>query len=125
MNYTSEDIKLLRILIEEVIPSGGSDADTRFSDEVLGQILATANDIYDAASMGWTIKAGKGATEKEGIKSLKIGSEDIEYISPEEWQDYCLKMAEIYKQKSLNKGSKAFALDPPSFYAEDDSDELH
>lgn len=124
MNYTADDIKLLRILIEEVIPPGGSDADTRFSDEVLGQILETANDINDAASICWVIKAGKGMTEKDGIKSLKVGSEDIEYVSPEEWQDYCIKMAEIYKQKSLNKGSKAFALDPPPFYPEDDSDEL-
>jgi len=125
MIYTADDIKLLRILIEEVIPPGGSDTDTRFSDGFLGQILATANDIYDAASICWVIKAGKGMTEKDGIKSLKIGSEDIEYVSPEEWQNYCIKMSEIYKQKSPNKGSKAFALDPPTLYVGDDSDELH
>ncbi len=49
----------LRILINERIPSGGTEADTRFTDNELALILVRCNyNIYAASAEGWYVKAG-------------------------------------------------------------------
>lgn len=116
MEYNSQTIEILRMLIDEEIPINGTEQDTRFTDEMLGQILANSKDINEAAYICWIRKAGKAIAEKDGIKGIKVGSEEIEYVTPEEYREHCLKMAEIYKELSekLHGGSRAYSFDPPN-----------
>ncbi len=114
MEYTQDTIELLRALIAEEIPPGGTEADTRFTNEVLAEVLKVARSINEAAYICWIRKAGKAIEEKEGIKGIKIGGEEIEYVSQEEYREHCLRMAEIYKEMFLREGgSRAFAFEPP------------
>lgn len=120
MEYTQETIELLRILIDEEIPEGGTDGDTRFTDNVLIEILKQVRSLNEAAYICWIRKAGKALTEKDGIKGIKVGGEEIEYVSPEEYREHCLAMAEIYREMFLKEqGSKAFAFEPPDVLGEE------
>ena len=48
----------LRKLLDERIPDGGRDTDTRLLDEDLDEILTESASVFAAAAMGWTVKAG-------------------------------------------------------------------
>lgn len=49
----------LRLLVNEKIPSGGTDADTRFTNDELGLILQRMGmSLYAAAAEAWYVKAG-------------------------------------------------------------------
>ena len=62
----------MRKLLDERIPDGGSDADTRFSDEDIDELLTDATNIYEAAAAGWTIKAGMFQRELGQIESYAL-----------------------------------------------------
>jgi len=57
MTPTAELRTKLRKYLNEKIPVGGTDADTRFLDSELDEMLTEVANIYQAAARGWVIKA--------------------------------------------------------------------
>lgn len=49
--------ELLRMYLGEVIPEGGSDSDTMFSESEIQAFIDNSSSLNAAASMGWEIKA--------------------------------------------------------------------
>jgi hypothetical protein len=56
------DEQLLRVFLGERVPTGGTDADTFFSDDEIATLLATSQyGVEGAAVIGWAAKAGEFA----------------------------------------------------------------
>lgn len=87
----------LRKLLNEVIPEGKSDADTRFADVELDELLAESANIYASASIGWTMKAGLLQGQ---IESYSAGQEKYDLTSLKDQLSHALVMAEQYAKMS-------------------------
>lgn len=113
MTPTTELREQLRRLIDEVIPAGGTEADTRFTDEELDEILTTASYIEEAAAEAWTRKAGRAFSERGGLEENSAGDERFKFFSLEKYRDHCLGMAEHFRSRIPSGGSRLFAFQPP------------
>jgi len=104
----------LRKLLDERIPDGGSDADTRFLDADLDELLVDAVNIYEAAAAGWTLKAGMFQRELGQIESYAVGQERYDMRKLKDMLDYALKMAETYSRMATSgMGSMILRIQPP------------
>lgn len=90
---TDELRTALRDAIDEAIPDGGADTDTRFSDAQIDALLTAATSLEAAASQGWTRKALRAFSERGGLQKSQAGSERFEFVSLESYRDHCLLMA--------------------------------
>ena len=114
MTPTTELRTKLRKLLDERIPEGGSDADTRFSDADIDELLIDATNIYEAAAAGWTIKATMFQREAGQIQSYSVGQERYEMSNPKDLMEYALKMAETYSRMAASRiGSVILKFKPP------------
>lgn len=86
----------LRKLLDERIPEGGTDADTRLLDEDLDELLLEAANVFGAAAMGWTMKAGMYQSEMGDVERLTLGQETEQLISLKDRLTYALAMADKY-----------------------------
>lgn len=86
----------LRRLLDERIPPGGSDQDTRFLDEEIDDLIKGARSIYEAAAAGWTEKAGMYQREMADLEQTTTGQETYRLTSLRDRLEYALKMAETY-----------------------------
>lgn len=104
----------LRKLLDERIPEGGSDSDTRFSDADIDELLSEAANIYEAAAAGWTLKATMFQREAGQIRSYSVGQERYEMSNPKDLMEYALKMAETYSRMAASSiGSVILKFKPP------------
>jgi hypothetical protein len=92
---TDENRAQLRLLLDESIPEGGTDADTLFTDEEIDTLLETSQFMWGAASKGWTIKAAR-VMQPGALVRAQYGSENYQFLSPKELADFALKMADLY-----------------------------
>lgn len=83
----------LRKYLNEVIPAGKTDADTRFLDTELDELLAEAENVYQAAAKGWVIKAG---LLQGDIESYGVGQEKYDLTSMKDQLAHALAMANQY-----------------------------
>jgi len=114
MTPTPELRTKLRKLLDERIPEGGSDADTRFSDADIDELLIDATNIYEAAAAGWTIKAGMFQRELGQIESYAVGQERYDMRKLQDMVNYALKMAETYSRMAASSiGSMILKFKPP------------
>ena len=114
MTPTTEQRTKLRKLLDEQIPAGGSDTDTRFSDADIDELLSEATNIYEAAAAGWTLKATMFQREVGQIQSYSVGQERYEMTNPKDLMEYALKMAEIYRHMAASSlGSVILKFKPP------------
>lgn len=86
----------LRRLLDEKIPDGGADEDTRFLDEEIDDLLEEARSVYAAAAAGWTEKAGMYQREMADLEQTTTGQETYRLTSLRDRLAYALKMAETY-----------------------------
>lgn len=104
----------MRKLLDERIPEGGSDSDTRFSDADIDELLSEAANIYEAAAAGWTLKATMFQREAGQIRSYSVGQERYEMSNPKDLMEYALKMAETYSRMAASSiGSVILKFKPP------------
>lgn len=105
----------LRKLLDERIPESGIDADTRFLDEDLDELLFEAIHVFDAASLGWTMKAAMLQSEMGDVERLTLGQETEQLISLRDRLAYALAMAEKYEAmaKAQRTGSLVLRVKPP------------
>ncbi len=114
MTATDELRNELRALLDEVIPAGGTESDTRFSDAQLNAILERSRNIYAAASEGWMRKAAMFQKETGEIQSYSIGQESYTFTKSTEIMEYALKMADVYgKMAAKSMGSTILRFKPP------------
>ena len=118
------DLTYLRLIIDERIASGGTEADTSFTDEEL-TVIATQceNDLYLTAAEAWRIKAG---LLQDRIANYSIGSESVSYVSLREAYDRAIALSIEYKKRASVEAnaSRAFSQTPPDvLHLEDDDDE--
>lgn len=97
MTANSDNRTKLRRLIDERIPSGGTDADTRFDDDELNEILQAAPTLEAAAAEGWTRKASRAMSERGGLEGSKAGDESHTFVKLSDYRDHCLRMAAQYR----------------------------
>ena len=103
----------LRRLLDEKIPSGGTEADTRFTDDELGELLKETGSLYKAASLGWTEKAGMYQREMGEIRETTAGQESYKLVDLKERQQYALRMAKEYWEREESTGSFVMTLASP------------
>lgn len=114
MTPTTELRTKLRKLLDEQIPAGGSDTDTRFTDADIDELLSEAANIYGAAAAGWTLKAAMFQREAGQIQSYSVGQERYEMSNPKDLMEYALKMAETYSRMAASgMGSVILKFKPP------------
>lgn len=113
MTATPSLILMLREMIDEVIPEGGTDKETHFSDDFLTQVLTESSSLEEAAAKLWELKAAKAFSERGGIEETRAGDESIKYVSLAEYRDHCERMADHYWKKAGKYGSKLFSIEPP------------
>lgn len=114
MAPTAEAREELRELLDEVIPEGGSESDTRFTDAQLDRLLGKSRNIYAAAAEGWTRKAAMFQREMGQIKSYSVGQERYDMADLTSLLEYALKMAETYSRMAASRmGSVILKFKPP------------
>ena len=114
MAPTAEAREELRELLDEVIPEGGTESDTRFTDAQLDRILSKTRNIYTAAAEGWTRKAAMVQREIGQIKSYSVGQEKYDMADLTSLLEYALKMAETYSRMAASSmGSVILKFKPP------------
>ena len=114
MTPTPELRSKLRKLLDERIPEDGSDADTRFTDADVDELLIDATNIYKATAAGWTIKAGMFQRELGQIESYAVGQERYDMRKLQDMVNYALKMAETYSRMAASRmGSMILKFKPP------------
>lgn len=83
----------LRKYLNEIIPPGGNESDTKFTDEEINDMIDEAPNIYSAASVGWTIKAGMFHNK---IEKYQAGQESYDLTSLKDQYSHALAMAKQY-----------------------------
>lgn len=83
----------LRKLLNEVIPAGGTEADTKFLDAEIDLLLLEADSLHGAASAGWMEKAG---LLQGDIESYSSGTERYDLTSLKDRLNHALSMAKQY-----------------------------
>lgn len=115
MTPTDELRAKLRRLLDEVIPPGGTESDTRFTTEEIDELLTEASNLDQAAAEGWTRKAARAMSERGGLEESQAGDERHRFVSIQAYRDHCLAMAQLYASRA-GKRSRLMALDPPEVY---------
>ncbi|AYO30809.1 hypothetical protein D2962_09475 [Biomaibacter acetigenes] len=114
MTPTPELRTRLRKLLNEVIPQGGSETDTRFLNADLDTLLIEAVNIYSAATAGWTMKAGMLQQELGQIEQYSVGEETYKVVNLTTAINAALKMAETYSRMAASgMGSMILRITPP------------
>jgi len=107
MTPTPELRTRLRKLLNEVIPAGKTESDTRFLDSDLDTLLTEARNVYGAAAAGWTEKAAKLQDELGRVEGYSLGQEKYNLTSLKDALDYALKMAATYAEMGrVGSGSR-------------------
>lgn len=113
MTPTDELRKELRELLDEEIPSGGSEGDTRFTNTQIDKLIQSASCIEEAAAEGWKRKALRAMSERGGLQESQAGDEKHKFIDLEKYRDHCLAMTKMFADMVPGRGSRMFNLDPP------------
>lgn len=106
----------LRELLDEVIPEGGAESDTRFTDTQIDRLLSRANDIYAAAADGWTRKAAMLQRELGQVEEYAVGQERYKTVNLTTAINAALNMAKTYRDMAAaasSVGSLVLKFQPP------------
>lgn len=103
MTPSPDALQELRELLDEEIPSGGTEANTAFTDARLVQILASSANIYAAAAEGWRRKAAKLQKKLGDISAYSVGQEKYEYTSLSNALAAALKLASTFDEQAQDK----------------------
>lgn len=116
MTPTDDFKQELRELLDEVIPTGGTEGDTRFTDDQINRLISRASNVYAAAAEGWTMKAGMLSRELGQIDEYAVGQERYRFMNLQTAISGALSMAKQYggmAQAADSAGSVILRLRPP------------
>lgn len=101
----------LREMLDEVIPDGGTESNTRFTNDQLDKLLNKTQNINETAAAGWKLKAAWAMSERGGLEVSQAGDEKHQFVKLTEYRDHCLSMAKMFAEMIPGGGSRLFALD--------------
>lgn len=113
MTSTAELREELRELLDEAIPDGGTESNTRFKDTQIDKLLTAARNIEDAAYRGWLRKASMYQREIGQVQSYNAGQERYDMVKLKDAQEYAFRMAEQFKNNA-GMGSMVLGVTPPN-----------
>ncbi len=111
----------LRNLLDERIPAGGAEADTRFTTAEIAELLTRSATVEMAAYEGWIRKAGRAMSERGGLEKATAGDETLTFVSIQAYRDHCLQMAAHYT-RLVEVGTRLFGLVQPDVAGVVDND---
>lgn len=85
----------LRLLVDESIPAGGTDADTLFTDREIDLLLNASPTLEQAAAAGWRLKAQR-QMNPSAVVQARFGSESFTFVSPDKLAAFALDMAQRF-----------------------------
>jgi hypothetical protein len=85
----------LRLLLDESIPEGGTDAETLFTDREIDLLLQASPTLEQAAAAGWRLKAQR-QMNPNAVVQARFGAESFTFISPEKLAEFALGMAQRF-----------------------------
>ncbi|EZH67901.1 hypothetical protein DH09_08235 [Bacillaceae bacterium JMAK1] len=94
MSFTEKDLIKLRRYTNDI-------GKKLFDDDELMEILSDHQDVYQAASTVWAIRAGKLESE---IESYSVGQETYHTTKLKDKLDHALKMIEHYSSLGYSEG---------------------
>lgn len=97
MIATALDIKRLRLMVNDPVPSLESGSLPLFTDEELAVMFLEHESIYRIASEIWVIKAG---LIQGDIQSYTAGNEKYDLTSMKDRYTHALAMAKMYEVKA-------------------------
>jgi len=110
----TEDLRTeLRELLDEVVPAGGTESDTRFTDTQLDRLLSRAKNVYAAASEGWTLKAAMLPRELGQVASRRLGQESVDRVNLQTAVRSALSLADMYRELARTSGSVVLSVTKP------------
>ena len=92
----------IRKYLNETIPAGQTDADTRFLDSELDELLTEAVNVYQAAGKGWVVKA---SLLQGDIESYSVGQEKYDLTSLKDQLGHAVTMASQYASLGTSAAS--------------------
>jgi hypothetical protein len=111
MQATADLIEEVRDYADEAIPEGGTATDTGLSEKEVSRAIANSASAYGAASVLWTLKAGKIKKEMGDTKRYSLGGGESEDYTPlQERLNYALTMAEQYAKMARGQRGGSMAL---------------
>ncbi len=116
MTPTEDSRQEFRELVDELIPEGGIEKDTRFANTQIDRLLSRAKNIYSAASEGWTMKAGMLSKELGQIDEYGTGQERYRIMNLHTAINGALTMAKQYAnmaRTASSVGSVILKIQPP------------
>lgn len=114
MTPTTETKTWLRKLLCEKIPEGKTDADTRFLDTELDTLLTESDNVYTAASKGWTLKAAMLQEELGQIEQYSVGQETYKKVNLQTMIQSAFDLSKQYASMGKSGGSSMiFKIKPP------------
>jgi hypothetical protein len=118
VTLTDDEVRLIRSWIGERIPEGGSEADTRFTDQQIREMAEPFSYLEEVAAEGYRLKAGWVIEDTGGVVEKSVGSERLKLTDPAKIRDYYLEMADYYQSlvpidPSSTEGSMLFAQEGP------------
>ena len=111
MTVTQGVIDTIRKLLNESIPAGGTEANTRFTNGMLTEVISGASTQNHALFLLWTQKAGM-MLEGDEVKQINAGGESTVMYTKMEYVAMCKEAAKLYKDAwdSEKKESSSFSM---------------
>lgn len=112
---TPELRKELRELLDDEIPSGGTEANTDFTDAQIDRLIESATNLHAAAAEGWRRKAGKIQKKIGLIASYQDGTERYDYVNLTTALNAAMSMVKMYDELAARPflGSYMLGVKPP------------
>lgn len=109
-------------MLDEVIPEGGTEGDTRFTTAQIDSLLEKAEELNEAAAAGWRLKAARAMSERGGLEESQAGDEKHRFVKLTEYRDHCLAMAAMYGGQVRAAGSRILGFDAPDVLGTEESE---
>jgi len=115
MISTQELREELRELLDEEIPTGGTESDTEFTNAQINRVLESASSFHSAVAEGWRRKAGKIQKKLGLYSSYQSGTEKYEYVNLTTAMSAALNMVKMYDDMAARpfQGSYMLGITPP------------
>ena len=110
---TPQNRAILRVLLNDPIPPGGTDADARFSDAQLDALLAVSSSMSAAAALGWLQTASRFVDPNQLVRG-QIGTESLQFPDPADLRRWALEAYEWFEAKG--NPSRILSIELPVFW---------
>lgn len=113
--YTPEEVADVRAWTAEIIPAGGTEADTNFTDAAIGALIDKYESLERAAADIWRRKAA-ALLSGTLVEEKSVGSERFKFMATKDRHAAYLEQADLYDSLSIDTsitgGTQTAELEP-------------